>query len=74
VAYRLYQVLSISAIVLTGCGHKAPISAPSPAISPSTAVLVSTRQYFQNQFTLLARSLKLDTSEACGKIFLLAVR
>jgi hypothetical protein len=38
IKYRLYQVLSMSAIVLTACGHKAPILSPSPTISPSTVV------------------------------------
>jgi hypothetical protein len=38
IKYYLWQVLSISAIVLTACGHKVPISSPSPAISPSTVV------------------------------------
>jgi hypothetical protein len=38
IKYRLWQVLSISAIVLTACRHKAPISAPSPTVSPSTVV------------------------------------
>jgi hypothetical protein len=38
IKYRLYQVLSISTILLTACGHKAPISSPSPAISPSISI------------------------------------
>jgi hypothetical protein len=38
IKYRLYQVLSISAVVLTACVHKAPTPSPSPAISPSTVV------------------------------------
>jgi hypothetical protein len=38
IKYRLYQLLSIGAIVLTACGHKAPISVPTPTISPSTVV------------------------------------
>jgi hypothetical protein len=38
IKYHLYQLLSIGAIVLTACGHKAPISAPSPTVAPSTVV------------------------------------